>query len=533
MKETRMKTEAVRWWPAVMVLLLTAVALVSIWAMPELPRQQRILRSGGTVMGAGLLLSVWLLCFSRIEMRRRLGILSLVCVCLVAVAGTFRIRGVSGDLVPILEVRWQGGRSVSDASSAERVRITNVANIASMADFAQFYGPSRNAVLNGPELETNWVKYPPKVLWRREVGAGWSGFAVKDGLAITQEQAGEQELAVCYEVLTGRKIWTHGETARYATTIAGEGPRATPTIENDRVYCFGSTGILNCLELRSGRVIWTVDTAKEQGAKVPDWGYASSPLLVNDQVIVNVGGKSGSLVSYSAVDGKMKWSGGKGDADYSSPLEATLLGVRQIVNFNAAGVSGHTLDGNTLWNHPWPGGHPHVTAPLLIETNQLLISSGYGTGSELIRVDNGSDGIWSVTREWKSMSLKSKFGPIFVKDNYIYGFDDGIFTCVALKTGQRMWKDGRYGHGQGLLVVGNILLTSERGEVLLIEPKPEKLVEISRFPVFNEKTWNPPALAGEYFLMRNDKEAACLQLATSRQPARNVAVSFAKWLSHR
>jgi outer membrane protein assembly factor BamB len=528
MKERRTKTEAVRWWPAVMILLLSAVALVLIWGVPELPRQQRILRSGGTVVAAGLLLSVWLLCFSRMEICRRLGILSLVCLCLVAMAGTFRIRGVSGDLLPILEVRWRGGGSVSGASSVEGVSFTNVPSIASTGDFPQFYGPSRNAVLNGPELETNWVKHPPKVLWRREVGAGWSGFAVKDGLAITQEQAGEQELVVCYEMLTGRKIWTHGETARYATTIAGEGPRATPTIQNGRVYCFGSTGILNCMELRSGRVLWTVDCAKEQGAKVPDWGYASSPLVVDDQVIVSVGGKSGSLVSYSAGEGKLKWSCGKGDADYSSPLEATLLGVRQIVNFNAAGVSGHTLDGNTLWNHPWPGGHPHVTAPVLIETNQLLISSGYGTGSELIRLDKDSNEIWSVTREWKSMSLKSKFGPIFKRGDYIYGFDDGIFICVALKTGQRMWKDGRYGHGQGLLVAGKILLTSERGEVLLIEPNREKLVEISRFPVFNEKTWNPPALAGEYLFMRNDKEAACLQLVTRPQAARNVAVSFAK-----
>jgi outer membrane protein assembly factor BamB len=131
------------------------------------------------------------------------------------------------------------------------------------------------------------------------------------------------------------------------------------------------------------------------------------------------------------------------------------------------------------------------------------------------------------------MSLKSKFGPIFVKDDYIYGLDDGIFTCVALKTGQRQWKDGRYGHGQGLLVGGIILLTSEKGEVVLIEPNPEKLVEIGRFQVFSDKTWNPPALAGEYLLMRNDKEAACLQLATTPQLARNVAVSFAKWLSPR
>jgi hypothetical protein len=79
----------------------------------------------------------------------------------------------------------------------------------------------------------------------------------------------------------------------------------------------------------------------------------------------------------------------------------------------------------------------------------------------------------------------------------LYGLDDGIFTCIDLKTGQRRWKDAGYGHGQGLLVAGMILLlTSESGEVILIEPNPEKLMELGRFQVFSDKTWNPPAPGG-------------------------------------
>ena len=209
-------------------------------------------------------------------------------------------------------------------------------------------------------------------------------------------------------------------------------------------------------------------------------------------------------------------------------MQATLCGERQIIIFSASGVNGHALDGKVLWNHPWRGGHPHVTAPLVISSNQILISSGYGTGAELVKLEVNSEKEWTATRDWKSMALKSKFGPIFVKDDYIYGFDDGIFTCVELKMGERKWKEGRFGHGQGLLVAGIILLTSEKGEVVLIKPDPEKLVEIVRFEVFNDKTWNPPALVGEYLLMRNDKEAACLQLQIRGAPARNVSLSVAK-----
>jgi outer membrane protein assembly factor BamB len=110
----------------------------------------------------------------------------------------------------------------------------------------------------------------------------------------------------------------------------------------------------------------------------------------------------------------------------------------------------------------------------------------------------------------------------------VYGLDDGILACVEVKTGQRRWKDGRYGHGQGLQVGEIILITSEKGEVVLVRPDPEKLVEMGRFQVFSDKTWNPPAVAGEYLLMRNDKEAACLKLAARGEYGRKVAVSFAK-----
>lgn len=530
MESVGMNKQPVRWWPAILILILAAVALGGIWAWPEVPRQRRVLRTGGTFVTAAFLTAIWFLFFSRVTLRTRWAVASVGIVSAAVFGATFRIRGVSGDLVPILELRGKPAQNFDGSSNRAVANATTNSTTSANppSDFPQFYGPNRNAVLDGPILRTNWLNQPPRILWKQPVGAAWSGFAVKDGLAVTQEQRGEHEYVVCYELLTGRSVWTHSDTARYATTIAGEGPRATPTILDDRVFTFGGTGILTCLDLRTGKVHWRKDTAKENDASIPDWGFSSSPLIVDEKVIVSVGGKDGSLVAYDLQDGKLLWAEGRGGADYSSPMEATLLGQRQILIFNGAGVSGHGLDGRVLWTHPWPGGHPHVTAPVVVSSNQLLISSGYGTGSELVKLELDSNKNWTVTRAWKSMYLKSKFAPIFLRGDFIYGLDDGIFTCVGLKTGQRRWKDGRYGHGQGLLVAGLILLTSERGEVILIEPNSEKLVELGRFQVFSDKTWNPPSLAGEYLLMRNDKEAACLQLPTRKGPATNVALSFAK-----
>src|SRR6185503_4201351 len=147
-------------------------------------------------------------------------------------------------------------------------------------------------------------------------------------------------------------------------------------------------------------------------------------------------------------------------------------------------------NGKVLWEYPWTGGYPRVTAPLQVSSNLVLATTGYGVGAELLKVDRDEQSKWTVSRVWKSLALKSKFGAVLVYQDHIYGLDDGIFTCLELKTGQRKWKDGRYGHGQALLVNNLILLTSEKGELVLIQPDPEKLLELSKMRVFEDKTWN-------------------------------------------
>jgi outer membrane protein assembly factor BamB len=498
-----------RFWPALAIVALTALAIAVLWSVPEMQYQQRNIRTAVTLMISGSLLLIWFLFFSRLRWTVRLIGLAVAAVAVVAARSSFRIRGVSGDLVPIVELRWKSGPRFAALKAATPPPVRKEF----AGEFPQFYGPNRNAVVPGPQLEADWGAYPPRILWKQPVGAGWSGFAVQEGMAVTLEQRGESEYVVCYDVQTGSTLWTHADDgAKYSTTIAGEGPRTTPTIVSNRVYTFGATGILNCFDLPSGKLNWTRNVAKENDAPLPDWGFASSPLVVDDKVVLGIGGSGNrSMVAYSANDGQPVWADGEGGADYSSPVCLTLCGTPQIVLF-AGKVISRDLKGKQLWTYAWPGGHPHVTPPLIIATNQLIVSSGYGTGAELLEISQNAEGSWSATRLWKAMVPKSKFGPLFHVGDALYGLDDGVFSCVALKTGQRMWKDGRYGHGQGLLVGEQILLTAEKGELILIEPNPEKLVELARFKVFNDKTWNPPALAGEYLLMRNDKEAACLQL---------------------
>jgi outer membrane protein assembly factor BamB len=490
-----------------MFLAIAWVRMQGDWAF-----QKRNLTTAQIAIIVGILLVVWWTFFSRAPNRLRLsitfGFVGLAVVCAVL----FRLRGMSGDMMPIVEFRWGSQPEFQPASDAG----TNPVAVAivSRPSFPQYLGPNRDGVLTDPKLATNWTTQAPEILWRQKVGAGWSGFVIVGDLAITQEQRGEEEFVVAYELLTGKPRWQHADKARYNTVIAGEGPRATPTVVSNRVFTCGGAGLLNCLDLVTGKRLWSCDLIAESSGKVPQWGYTCSPLVVEDLVIVHGGEEvSQSLLAFDVETGKRVWSGGMNSPSYSAPRFATLAGVPQILSFNDGSVSAHSpATGATLWEKPWGNGNVACASPVVISSTQVLFSSGYGVGAELLEISQVTTNRLAARLIWKSIRMKSKFAHIYARDGSLYGLDDGIFACLNLADGSQRWKEGRYGHGQGLLVDDFYLLMAESGELVLLRPTPEAPNELARFRVFNSKTWNPIALAGDLLLVRNDQEAACLRL---------------------
>jgi outer membrane protein assembly factor BamB len=494
----------------VLIGFLAVAAYVTLRFLPHLSQQHFNIRVAQVFIFTFLAMLLWLLAFSRMRWRMRLGWFAVVLGFIASMGAAFRIRGVTGNLVPILEPRW-----VHRSLSSPSLTATNagVASIPGAADFPQFLGPNRNAVLRGPRLATNWVAQRPPELWRQPVGAAWSGFAVSGAVALTQEQRGEEECVVAYDLRTGQALWSHGDRVRYFTTLAGEGPRATPTVTGSKVLAQGATGLLNCLDLATGRVLWSKDILKENQSHVPSWGFSSSPLVVGDLVVVGAGGhQDRSVVAYRVADGSFAWGGGRRGSTYSSPALTSLDGVRQVVLFGDALVGHDLTTGNSLWQASWPGGHPHIAMPIFVGTNDVIVSSGYGTGSGRFHVQRDGSGQWSVKPVWRTNRMKAKFTNLVLFRGCIYGLDDGIMACLDAETGEFKWKDGKYGHGQVLLVGELLLVLAESGEVVLVDPRPDELRELTRFSALHDKTWNPPALAGEYLLVRNDKEAACFRL---------------------
>jgi outer membrane protein assembly factor BamB len=508
----------VRWWPALIVLGLAAAALAWIGIGERSHIQARNLLSYAVLVVSALLLLVWCLGFSRMRARLRLGILAVVILAGLTAALLVRMRGVSGDLVPILEWREAAGERLKDDGGKMKAATLPEAPTSPPAvegeGWPQFLGPNRDATLAGPKLARDWQAAPPRLVWRRDVHPGWSGFAVAQGRAVTQEQLGPEELVTCYDAATGAPLWSHGDAARYATTIGGEGPRATPAIDGERVFTLGATGRLNCLELATGKPVWSKDIMQENQGKVPTWGLSVSPLVLGDWVVVSAGGaEQRSLVAYRKDTGEFAWGGGTDRAGYSSPSVHELCGVRQILIFNHASVAGHSAEtGQLLWSYPWSSSHVHVADPVPVAADRLVVSSGYGNAAELLQLIPATNGAWTPQRLWRSAKLKAKMTNFVHRDGCLYGLDDGVLVCLDAATGEQKWRGSRYGHGQMILVGELLLLTAENGEVLLLEAKPEAVRELGRFTAFQGKFWNSPALSGDRLWLRTDQQAACFRL---------------------
>jgi outer membrane protein assembly factor BamB len=385
-------------------------------------------------------------------------------------------------------------------------------------DYPQFLGPSRLTVVPTVRLDRDWKGQQPRLLWRRPVGAGWGGFAVLGGHAFTQEQRGGEECVVCYRVSDGAEVWVHADPVCFDASLGGPGPRATPTIAAGRVFTVGGAGLLNCLDGATGRTIWSVNILDDNGAENIEHGVCGSPLAVEGRVLVCPTGKGGpSLAAYDCATGKRAWRAGQDQASYSSPLLTEFAGVPQVLLYTSVGVSAHDPeDGRLLWSFPWSnreGVNCSQPIPNAGGTGQVFVSTGYGKGAALFRVERGPNGCWLTRSLWQSGGMKTKFTTAVLHGGCAYGLDDGVLACLDLASGERLWKAGRYGHGQVLLAGDLLLVQAENGDVVLVAPDPSDLRELGRVHALSSKTWNNPALAGRFLLVRNDREAACHELA--------------------
>jgi len=416
----------------------------------------------------------------------------------------------SAERMAEIEKRSAEDRKVAPVQEAAEPATVAAAAPDMSAPWPAFYGAGRDGEYRQGAILTAWPANGLHEIWRRPVGGGYASMSVAQGRIYTIEQRRDEEVASAYALATGREVWTSRWKAHFQESMGGDGPRATPTWDDGRVYVLGAAGEFRCLDAATGAVIWRKDILEDNGAQNLQWGMAASPLVVDNLVIVMPGGGAGkSVVAYDKKSGARVWGALDDQSAYTAPVLATLAGKRQIVAVTATRAVGLGVDdGKLLWEFPWRTEYDINSAlPVVVDDAHLILTAGYGHGAALVEIGGGG-----AREVWKSQAMKSKFNNVALYRGVVYGLDEGILAAMDAATGQRKWKGGRYGYGQLLRAGDHLVVLTETGEIALVKASPERHEEVAKFQAIEGKTWNVPAMADGRLIVRNTTEMACYQI---------------------
>jgi outer membrane protein assembly factor BamB len=330
-------------------------------------------------------------------------------------------------------------------------------------------------------------------VWTAQVGQGFSSVSVKGNRVYTMGHVNGQDVVTCLDAGTGRNVWQH----KYASS-AGDyaGPRATPTIDGPNVYTMSREGKAHCLNAASGKLVWQQDLQRMTGGEYPQWGFAGSPLVEGNLVIYNVGTAG---IALDKTSGKQVWATGSGRAGYSSPFAFGAAANRAVALFTAYGVVARDAkSGRALWQHPWQTSYDVNAADPLVVGNEVFISSNYGKGGALLRLSGNRPSV-----VWENRNMKNHFNTSVMVNNTLFGNDENTLKAVDWKSGQEKWRMRGMGKGGLIAADWKLIVLTERGELVIIDAKPDRFNELARAQVLNGTCWTHPVLANGFIYARS------------------------------
>ncbi len=417
-------------------------------------------------------------------------------------------------------------------------------------DWPQWLGPKRDGVWR----ETGIVKKLPEqpdYRWRVNIGGGYAGPAVADGRVFVMDRQLAKEAAnpedpfsqgtirgservVCLDEATGTTLWVHEYDCPYTVSYAA-GPRATPTVDDDRVYTLGTEGNFLCLDVKDGSVKWQKDFKKDYGVKTSTWGWASAPLIDGDNVISIVGGDGSTVVAFDKMTGEEVWRALTAkEPGYSAPMIYELNGRRQLIIWHPQGIAGlDPKNGNVLWSHDWDVRFG-LTAPTPRQSGDKLFFTTFYNGSLLLDLSSGKPEVL-----WQSKKISEKDTDILhsiistpvIAGETIYGVGSyGQLRGINLNTGDRLWeelevvagpKQERWGNAFIIPHEDHYFLFNERGDLILANMTSAGYEELGRLHLIEPDNndartrrvvWSHPAFANGHVLVRNDHELVSVSL---------------------
>jgi outer membrane protein assembly factor BamB len=388
---------------------------------------------------------------------------------------------------------------------------------ASAADWPQFLGPERNGISSEKGLLQSWDEKGPPLVWKRQVGEGYSGPVIARGRLILLHRVENEEVVESFDAATGKPQWKFSYPTAYSDQVGkGDGPRCTPVISGQRVYTLGAEGKLHCLELESGKKVWERSLVEEYKVKQNFFGVGSTPLVEGNLVLVNVGGKDAGIVALDKDTGKEKWRATGDGASYASPVAATIDGVRYAIFFTRRGiVLLEPATGKVLFEKQWRAAYDttvNAATPTVVG-NLLFFSASYDTGAILLRVTkNQVKEVWS-----REDALSSHYNTSIYHEGYLYGIDGrqesgARLRCIELKTGKVQWTQKPFGCASMVLADGHLIALTEKGDLVLLRPSPKSYQEISRARVLTFPCRAEIALANGRLYARDGENHMCWNL---------------------
>lgn len=430
------------------------------------------------------------------------------------------------------------------------------ASNAGTTDWPGVRGSDWSGRSNATGLADSWPSSGPPVLWVKELGEGYSSFAIWDNRAATMYQSASEQIVVCLDLQSGRTLWEHRCGWPYERGGRYPGPRATPTYSNGRVYFCTADGQVGCLESTTGRRLWSVHLQSDLNAEIPGFGYSCSPTVTEGLVLLPVGGRNSAVVALDAVTGMVRWRGGDEDGSYAPVLPITFLGQRLAVACLSNHVVCHDLKtGARLWQLELSRGYDEHSCWPLYREPYLWISGPFKKGGMLLELSSDSSEPVRKLRSGDPIS-NDIFSSVLVNDA-IFGFDvleqqssrwrstRGMFRCVDFSTGKELWSAGTKrpmrdedlplttggdwpGHCSVIHADKRLLLFNDLGEILMLQASRERCEILARASLLaGSLCWTQPALAGRYLLVRNQYRAVCVWLGRPEESAVAISASHA------
>jgi outer membrane protein assembly factor BamB len=409
------------------------------------------------------------------------------------------------------------------------------------ADWPQFLGPKRDNASTEPVAKT-FPKEGPKELWQVDVGPGFGGPAIADGMVYLLDRDGEKgDILRCIDLVKGdkgEKSWSYAYDAPSSPKLPFPGSRSTPLVDKDYVFTIGVMGDMNCISKTTHRPVWTKHLLKDFGGKLPVWAVAQSPVAYKDTIIVTPLSEQAGVVAFSRDKGDIVWkTAAVGTMQYASPYVTRIDGVDQVIVISGTGkdasiasITGiDAAKGDILWSYDkWDNKLP-IASPLNIGDGKIFLCGGFSGDSFALDIKQGA-GKWSADLAFSSRDFTSyNANPVLYK-GYLYSNSSTMrkkngFRCMDLKReGMMMWRtsdlDPVVDFGLGnILLAGDVIfaLNGDTGELAMIQPSPDGYKELVRAKVLeakgkNPNVWAPMALSDGKLIVRDQHQMKCLDV---------------------